>query len=513
MHYAIIISIIVVIVIWQLSSFFNLWGKLSIFKNIFPYKEVDYDLIQESGSLEIKTEYKNTILGVIILSINKYLSSNKSGISDYHLMKDIVDRNSDAKEEEIQTQIPVPLYLGLAGTMLGILIGVGFLVFDGGLNALLTSVDSSGAKGIEALLGGVALAMISSILGILLTTWGSHKAKNAKIIVEKNKNTFLSWLQANLLPNIPSDISSAFVEMARNLSEFNNTFAQNTTDFREILTNVTESYQKQKELMQYINRLKIADIAAANIDVYDKLKNSTTELEVFAQYLYNTNNYIENVIALNKKLDDYEKRTQIIENAGTFFTKNEKWLAENFDIANLEVKSALQRFKDSNAQSFSSLQESLNGQMISFNGVIQLQQQQLKDSYMQTAEMITESFSKTQTIFQHSISDQQTILKSKLQEMARLVEELKNLTHIKEGIKEFKVATNRQSKKIEELTNEIRGLARIKAEGGTIRPEIRFPKWFKLITISSVSFVLVACLFYIGPKIFHLITKFLTLLF
>ena len=60
--------------------------------------------------------------------MNNYLDNNKSAVSDFHLMKDIVDRNCDAKEEEIQTQIPVPLYLGLIGTMSGILIGVGFLV-------------------------------------------------------------------------------------------------------------------------------------------------------------------------------------------------------------------------------------------------------------------------------------------------------------------------------------------------------------------------------------------------
>ena len=98
--------------------------------------------------------------------------------------------------------------------------------------------------------------------------------------------------------------------------------------------------------MQAINRLKIENIASANIEVYDKLKNCTNEIGVFALYLQKANEYLTSVQVLNQKLDNYERRTQVIESAGNFFSKNEKWLAENFDIANLEVKSALLRFKE-----------------------------------------------------------------------------------------------------------------------------------------------------------------------
>ena len=53
-------------------------------------------------------------------------------------MKDIIDRNCDSVEEEIQALIPIPIYLGLVGTMLGILVGAGLLVFSGGLHDLLS---------------------------------------------------------------------------------------------------------------------------------------------------------------------------------------------------------------------------------------------------------------------------------------------------------------------------------------------------------------------------------------
>ena len=76
---------------------------------------------------------------VIIDSINKYLEKNKDAVTDFNLIRDIIDRNTDSIEEEIQTQIPIPLYYGLMGTMLGILIGVIALVFSGSLGNLLST--------------------------------------------------------------------------------------------------------------------------------------------------------------------------------------------------------------------------------------------------------------------------------------------------------------------------------------------------------------------------------------
>ena len=221
MHYYIIIIIIAIIVIWQFVTFSKTVNLLNVFKSIFCNNKDEYNLLnkvkiesiesatdselddmlekagfdsqkyhytrfsEESGEIlyfrreaakkDLQKKYENDtgfsaqnnnpIYQEIETSINSYLESNKSGISDFSLMKDIVDRNCDAAEEEINTQIPIPLYLGLVGTMVGILVGIGHLWISGGLSDLLNiDSSSSGMDGIEALLGGVALAMISSIL-------------------------------------------------------------------------------------------------------------------------------------------------------------------------------------------------------------------------------------------------------------------------------------------------------------------------------------------------------------
>jgi len=526
MHYLIIITIIVGIVIWQTLSFLSNRKKILSFENIFPNSQGKFELVQDeikNHVLGIKTSHKNTVLEVIIASLNKYLINNKGAVSDFHLMKDIVDRNCDAKEEEIHSQIPVPLYLGLVGTMAGILVGVGFLVFSGGLESLVSNSPNvanginqnaiQGVNGIKALMGGVALAMISSILGILLTTFGSYKSRNAKANIEKNKNTFLSWIQAELLPNISNNTSSALVRMTKNLTSFNKTFSQNTQDLGSTLSKVNDTTQRQAEFIQAINRMKIEDIVEANKNVYDKLKNSANDVGVFAQYLQKTNEYLQAIRDLNQKLDEYERRTQVIEDAGRFFTKNEKWLAENFDIANLEVKAALKRFKDDTGKSLAKLQESLNEQILDLDDLLHRQQEMLQNTLASITEILSGSLLKTQQAFEKAIKDQQYALQEKLQETSKLIDELKNLKHIKEGIKDFKVATNQQNQKIDALTNEIRVLAKAKIEGGTIKQEITLPKWIKLLIISGSTLVAVTCLFFIIPPLIEWIKNLVNWIF
>ena len=264
-HYIIIGIVVVLIIGVQIYFFSKTLKEIRIFSNIFPKstdklyahdseiyignKKSDNEQIDKKDTDEVVIndedakdkddleedevedyEECDSVFKRIITSLNTYLRKNKGAASDYHLMKDIVERNCDAKENEIDTQIPTPLYTGLMGTVLGIIVGVVFLVSSGGLSALLdsdydlvkgTSVpteiigrisaqdvvdknkrvivekneeinfikaekivayakengeeiklvsDDSGSKGISALLSGIALAMIASFVGILFTT-------------------------------------------------------------------------------------------------------------------------------------------------------------------------------------------------------------------------------------------------------------------------------------------------------------------------------------------------------
>lgn len=480
MHFIIIIAIIALIVIIQIRFFLDTNKKIDDYFDVFPNKDNSFSLSKEvliekinsasddelskmlkaanfdteryykikkmSGSIEavflkdkakkdltnnlsgegsgISVKHKNEIFKAIVESINDYLKNNKS-VSDFHLMKDIVNRNCDSKEDEIATQIPIPLYMGLVGTMAGILIGILYLWLSGGIGNLLNNESTSGADGIEALLGGVALAMISSILGIVLTTWGSNKFKTAKTVIEKNKHKFLSWIQAKLLPTLSDNVVGAIREMTDNLHSFNDKFAINTGNLGTALQKVNESYFLQKQLMESVQRIANKDITSKNLELYNALENSAQEIGVFAQYMQNTNEYLENVRVLNDKLDSHENRTRTIEDIGVFFKK---------EIEQIEER----------------------------KGAISKSVGKVDDYLKQALERLRENADFQVSELQKSIVKQQDALHQRVEEIDKIVVELGQLAAIKDSITNFEQVVQLQNGKLEDLTNAIQALAKTK---------------------------------------------------
>jgi len=421
---------------------------------------------------------QNPIFSIIENSIQDYVNANKGGVSDFHIMKDIVDRNCDAQEEEIQAQIPVPLYLGLVGTMAGILVGILYLWLSGGLRDLLTGGET-GAEGVEALLGGVAIAMVSSILGIILTTRSSLVFKNTKRVLEREKHSYLSKLQTELLPTLSDNIAGAIREMSVILPEFNNVFSSHIGNFDSTLGKVNETTRLQKDVLDAVKGIADKDLPTKNVELFTALKNSTNEISNLVEYLKSCNDYLANVKVLNEKLDGYEKRTQIIEQAGKFFSKNEKILAENFDAATIETQNALKRFNERIEDTLKKLSESLDRQTLNFNDVIERQY---------------------------------SVLVGKTKAFDKVVEELIALSAIKDSISKFEGATKEQNKKIDRLAENIEKLAQVKAGGGAVSPLTMLPKWVKITGVTVGCIISLAGLSYLIPEMIKWISELIKLL-
>ena len=166
----------------------------------------------------------NDVFTLIKTSINKYLGNNSGSVIDFQLLKDAVDRHCDSVENDVNTLTPIPLYCGLAGTMAGVIVGLSSLLSTGSITALLSSGSSdfgAAATGVNDLLSGVAWAMLASICGIIFTTLSSILFKARKIKGEAGKNSFLAWLQAKLLPELPSDTSDALNRLVKNPADRN----------------------------------------------------------------------------------------------------------------------------------------------------------------------------------------------------------------------------------------------------------------------------------------------------
>lgn len=515
LHYIIIVVVIVVIVLLQFKIYGDSKRRIKLLSGIFPdkskesffvskrekdyaqiietkYKVLDeledirlkianhdgeydlndlntrrYELEREVANMELNNDTSNDIMLNIIRSINGYLKNNKGSVSDFHLIKDIVDRNCDSEEEAVHSQIPMPLYYGLMGTMAGIIVGVGYLWLSGGLSALLATDASmsEATDGIIALLAGVALAMVCSVFGIILTTSGTSKLKDVKIDVERKKHDFLTWMQAELLPKLSNDMGDVLATVTTNLSSFNRTFAKNARDLNTTLSIVKDTTSNQAELLNAVNEIKINKVAKANIEVYDKLKNCTNEIGVIGEYLNSCNSYLTEVRKLNERLDGAEDRTRLIENMGEFFME---------ERANLE-----------------SMQSVMNITITEVSDSLKKATERLGEVAKQQIDELVPHLVEQRQSLQKAIDQQDNVLKSRINEISMLA---KSVGDVGKTMSLLETSTKEQNKKIDKLVEEIRHLAEQKATGTASISQKKMPLWVKILLIVGGSIVTLSCL-------------------
>lgn len=462
-----------------------------------PVTEYQYDAVshsfvsKDSGQVEtVEEEYEyevgtkapqihggneSDVFKRIIDSINRYLRENESRTSDFALLKDIVDRNTDAVEEDTRELIPLPLYLGLAGTMLGIALGVGSLVFGHGLEAMFNAENTGvSAQGIAPLLRDVSLAMICSFIGLLFTTWGTFSMRKTKTAVESDKHGFLSWMQAKLLPEMPDNASSVMQKLTGDLKSFNRDFERNGQHLNQALQAINQATKDNARLLEAVNELKQVRVAGSNLALYERLTAATSEIGTLASYLNNCNSYLEQVRALNEKLDKSEQRMRALEEMGEYFHK-EKSQIEHVSNTTLNavghtdeaIRKSTEQFAENIASYFTKMQEALVKQ--------------------------SEKLDK-------ALDEQQQVIVKKTGELSQLVNELKNLQDVKRTMKEMLDAYREQNKLLS---------AAISQRGNNTtplliqQPKAKLPVWLVAIVIAVAVLILMAVLLYFAHT-FHL---------
>lgn len=277
-------------------------------------------------------------------------------------------------------------------------------------------------------MGGVAIAMIASLVGIILTTIGSWSAKRASSKVENDKNQFYTWIQTELLP-VLGGTENSLMRLQENLLKFNRSFSSNTTKLDKALQKVETSYENQIELMQAIQQLDIKKMATANVSVLRELQSYTPQLERFGQYLQNVNDFIGHVNTLNESINSQMNRTQLIERMGTFFEQEVK----DIEQRKAAISQAVGIVDDRLQQTLHALQDNAEKSMQSMN----------------------EALVRKQDIFNKALDEQQEIFKRKIQENSNIFDELKRLETVASAIKEQGKKLDAELASLNELKNEI----------------------------------------------------------
>lgn len=368
---------------------------LSTFQNAEGVTQVSVDSV---GSKLFSQE--------ILQPINSYLEQNK-GATDYHIIKDLTDRACDKIQDEVDSYNPVPLYLGLCGTMLGVILGIGFLWLSGGLDSLLASSDAvatisktSASAGIQHLLGGVAIAMIASFVGVVLTIIGTHQTKRVVAINESGRNAFLSWIQCNLLPKMSSDVVSTLGVFYQNLNQFNGTFSRNSRELQKAFEAIKTAYAGQTEYTKELNKLDIVKAQMA----FAALGSATDKINDLNEFLKGSSSYLSKVVALSDKLDTADERTKAIERMGQFFKDEieqikirKSLLSESIGTIDLNLKNSLEGLQSSSKEHVGKLQTHLNQVYMGFQDAV-AEQQKLLEKKLSESSLYLEQFKRLETI-------------------------------------------------------------------------------------------------------------------
>lgn len=506
LHYILVVMVIVAIIGFQIYIYLNTKKKIDAFKSIFPQSTSSYSIIEievptneeyeDNKNAEyddkedeydedeyedfvnvsqIKVTAKNPTLNEICNALNMYLQKNKGAASDFHLMKDVVERYCDAEEVEISVQQPIPLYLGLMGTMVGIIVGIGFIAVSGGLSS--TSLMDN----ITSLMTCVAIAMAASLVGIFCTTLISWNSKSATTKVEADKNRFYSWLQTELLPVLSGNAVNALYLLQQNLTTFNQTFQSNISGLDKALAKVVESSKEQTELISLIKDIDIKRVAQANITVLKELKECTGEIAVFNRYLHNVSEYLTAVNELNGNINEHLNRTHAIEQMGEFFEReiNQVQAREQYInqvVAN--VDNVLRRTVES-------LEESTRERITA-----------LRNNSVSEFDALLQHYAQQKTEFERQLQEQREEFAARSEETITLMKEIKNLAEVKSVMSQVLEATKNQTAAIERLANSLKNqpngsYTQTAVEPTSFNPKIELPRsivyMVAVITISAVA--------------------------
>jgi hypothetical protein len=231
--------------------------------------------------------------------INLYLLNNYGAAVNFSIIKDIIDREVDVKDEEISNSLPTPLYLGLAATMIGIIFG---------LFAMPESNGQHFAEGIDALVNGVKLAMLGSLSGLACTTiLSSFIYKNAKRQISREKNEQISYLQATLLPELIKSEDTGVSGLKASLDRF----ARVATDISDnVLVAVNKSNENillQQEVIDKVANLDVLKISETNLELFNRLESNMSAFNKFSEY-------VSLMSQISDNLRDFASRTKNIDN-------------------------------------------------------------------------------------------------------------------------------------------------------------------------------------------------------
>lgn len=470
------LAVLVLLVFLQLRYYRQASKIFNVFQNIFrnasyaaaQKKEVAWVDTKTSRLVSVGALGKNCAEGTLVIyrssrekaevfdkimsDVNSYILNCKNSSPDFHLMKDIVERQCDRYEEEAEAIIPFPLYCGLAGTIFGIIFGLGGIgLSEGGFSGF---VNNPGAS-IGALLSGIAFAMIVSFLGLLFTTLLSIKHKNVKAEVDTQKNKFYNWLQYSVMPNMAGDLPSAVNQLREYLGSFNYQLDHNVKKMSGVFGDATKAFEQQKDILNAIQQMDVAKMAHYNMKVLERFEESINHVDQF-------NKVFDTLKSAAEHIDDHQKNIRSIADASSQINENIVRFIEEVDKHIAEATNSV-------------------------NGVMQKQQEAIIRALENNDDQMSKTFQERHRKLVEAFTDYQAMAK-----------EFKELPGIKKSLDALAKQMVEQNKALLALVSNVKAGRNEGAKtviAGEGQGAARGPVWQKYVTWGLLALVAVAVVF------------------
>jgi len=200
------------------------------------------------------------------------------------------------------------------------------------------------------LLWGVAIAMVASAIGIILTSLNTIRFKDKKLQEETEKNKFLAWMQSCVLSAVPSGVSQQMKALVRQLATFNRNFRSNTDSINTTLSRAKEVYQSQAHVIEEYKAIDLEGIANGVSSIMRRLRSSTESLDNFTQYLDTVHDYYNEMQVFAEKLNRETERIGILQDIQRFFQSHKAVIAEETADAHKNIQQSIQAVQKSTEQ-------------------------------------------------------------------------------------------------------------------------------------------------------------------
>ncbi|WP_017731573.1 hypothetical protein [Nafulsella turpanensis] len=246
---------------------------------------------------------------------NTYLRKNRGGAASFQMLKELGERPMEREESAAAGQLTTPLYTGLLGTFLGILLGLAAIVEAG------VTEDS-----IQGFLTGVMVAMAGSFGGLLFTLLSSYHFRKARQQALQRQQDYLSFLQVELLPALEQDMASSLGGLRTVLDQFNKDFFQKIIDFKEVFANLSNYVGVQEKFLTALESSGYSRLTEANLQFFEKIQENKALFEEFGSYQRSLNESLQLGREAAGDIREVVERLRQIDDMQAYMRQNEELL-------------------------------------------------------------------------------------------------------------------------------------------------------------------------------------------